>query len=74
MLLLVGLGIGAVCDSAGAVVSTVKLLTANSLDTLPAASVTLIVQLLCVPSLRLLKVTVLLPTAAAVVVEVQLPL
>ena len=57
----------------GAVVSIVKVLTDSGVDGLRAVSVTVIVQLLYVPSARVLKVMVLVPTVALVVLDVHEP-
>jgi len=57
----------------GAVVSIVKLVTDNGVETLLVASVTVIVQSENVPSARLEKVIVLDPNVAVVVTLVQDP-
>ena len=59
--------------SVGAVVSIVKELTESELLVLPKLSVTVIVQLVYVPSARALNVIVLLEAVAAVVELLQLP-
>ena len=60
-------------DTVGAVVSTTNVFTLNVLLALPAESVTVMVQLLQVPATRALKLTVLLPDVAEVVLEEQEP-
>jgi hypothetical protein len=55
----------------GGIVSTINEFTGNILLTFHIASVTFIVQLLCVPSANALNVTVLLQTIAFVVFEIQ---
>ena len=57
----------------GAVVSIMNVLTESRFEGFPTESVTLIVQLECVPAERALKVTVLFPTTAEVVSEEQSP-
>ena len=59
--------------SVGIVVSIVKELTESELLELPKLSVTVIVQLVYVPSARALNVIVLLEAVAAVVELLQLP-
>ena len=59
--------------SVGAVVSITKVLTVSALLGLLALSVTVILQLLWVPSGRALKVIVLLEAVAAVVELLQSP-
>ena len=59
--------------SVGAVVSIVKELTESELLELLVLSVTVIVQLVYVPSARALNVIVLLEAVAAVVELLQLP-
>ena len=59
--------------AAGAVVSMTNVLTERGLLGFEAASVTVIVQLECVPALRVLNVTVLLPDEAEVVADEQSP-
>ena len=73
MLSLVGEGTAVTCVSDGAVVSIVKVLTDKLSLVLLALSVTLIVQLLYVPSVRVLKVIVLFSTLAEVSELLQEP-
>ena len=54
-------------------VCTVKAVTLSGLEALLAASVTVMVQLLCVPSASVLNVMVLLPFIAEVVADEQSP-
>ncbi len=57
----------------GLAVSTVNADTASVFDTLPAMSVTIIIQLMCAPSASVLKVMVLLLDVAEVVALEQSP-
>ena len=68
-----GVGTGVTSLSVGAVVSITKVLTVSALLGLLALSVTVILQLLWVPSGRALKVIVLLEAVAAVVELLQSP-
>ena len=68
-----GVGTAVVSVRAGALVSMVNEVTANGVEALPAVSVTVTVQSLYVPSVRVLKVIRLAPDAATVVVLEQLP-
>jgi len=60
-------------DRDGAVVSTTNVLTLNALLAFPKESVTVMVQLLYVSSLKVLNVMLLLPEEAEVVELLQLP-
>ena len=73
MLSLVGVVTAVTSLSVGAVVSIVKELTERLLLELLALSLTVIVQLVYVPSDRVLKVIVLLSAEAVVVELLQLP-
>ena len=73
MLTVAGGDIAVTSLSVGAVVSITKVLTVSALLGLLALSVTVILQLLWVPSGRALKVIVLLEAVAAVVELLQSP-
>ena len=73
MLTVAGGDIAVTSLSVGAVVSITKVLTVSALLGLLALSVTMILQLLWVPSGRALKVIVLLEAVAAVVELLQSP-
>ena len=60
-------------SNTGVAKSMVKLERVSIEEIFPAVSVTLIVQLLYVPSASVLSVIVLFPLTAEVVVEAQLP-
>ena len=68
-----GLATAVTWERLGAVASTVNEFTERALLALPALSVTVTVQLLWVPSDRVLKVTVLLLAEADVPELLQLP-
>ena len=65
--------VGEVDETVGAVVSTTKVFTFNEILVFPVESVTVIVQSEYVPSFKELKLIVLSPETAVVVVLVQLP-
>ena len=73
MLTVAGGDIAVTSLSVGAVVSITKVLTVSALLGLLALSVTVILQLLWLPSGRALKVIVLLEAVAAVVELLQCP-
>ena len=73
MLTVAGVDTAVTSLSVGAVVSITKVLTVSALLGLLALSVTVILQLLWVPSGRALKVIVLLEAVAAVVELLQSP-
>ena len=67
------LSVGDIDETVGAVVSTIKGFIVQVALTFPAESVTLNVQLAYIPSLKVLKVTVVEPAIAEVVLEEQEP-
>jgi Na+-transporting NADH:ubiquinone oxidoreductase subunit NqrD len=69
----VGFTTGVTSAMVGAMVSITKALTLRIALVLPAASVTVIVQLLCKPSPKALRVIVLLPITAEDVADEQSP-
>lgn len=69
----VGLVSDELSATVGAVVSIVNAVTFKADEAFPAGSVTVIVQLLCKPSVKALKVIVLFPILAVVVALEQSP-
>ena len=70
---MVGVVTAVTWDKVGAVVSTTNVFTFKAVLACPKESVTVIVQLLYVPSARALKVIALLPAEAEEVELLQLP-